>query len=165
HAKYVIRDRNLTGVHTRAIPIYTDGEVVYEHEEDPVDVCSPQTAYLTIEMMRDVMKEGTAATLPGRLTHGGVDWAGKTGTSDDYKDAWLVGTNPNVTLGTWIGYNTPSSIDNCPNCGLTYSQRNQALWANFVNTLSDLDAETMAPQDKFEQPENIVSASYCGSSG
>src|SRR5699024_10363608 len=53
----------------------------------------------------------------------------------------------------------------CPNCGLTYSQRNQALWANFVNALSDLDAETMAPQDKFEQPENIVSARYCGSSG
>src|SRR5699024_12616245 len=60
---------------------------------------------------------------------------------------------------------TPSSIDNCPNCGLTYSQRNQALWANFVNALSDLDAETMAPQDKFEQPEKIVSASQCGSSG
>src|SRR5699024_11525747 len=46
----------------------SDGEVVYEHEEDPVDVFSPQTAYLTIDMMRDVMKEGTAATLPGRLT-------------------------------------------------------------------------------------------------
>ena len=143
----------------------SNGDTIYEHEEDPVEVFSPQTSYLTIDMMRDVMKKGTAATLPGRLTHSGVDWAGKTGTSDDYKDAWFVGTNPNVTLGTWIGYNTPASIDNCPNCSLSYSQRNQALWANFVNALSDLDAETMAPQDKFEQPENIVSASYCGSSG
>lgn len=142
----------------------SDGNVVYEHKEDPVEVFSPQTAYLTIDMMRDVMKQGTATFVPSRLKHGGVDWAGKTGTSDDYRDAWFVGTNPNVTLGTWIGYDTPASIQ-CPGCSLSYSQRNQALWANFVNELSDLDSDIMAPQDGFKQPENIVSASYCASSG
>src|SRR5699024_2715166 len=76
----------------------SDGEVVYEHEEDPVDVFPPQTAYLTIDMMRDVMKEGTAATLPGRLKHGGVDWAGKAGTSDDDTDSLFVGTDTKDTV-------------------------------------------------------------------
>src|SRR5699024_8017150 len=138
----------------------SDGEVVYEHEEDPVDVFSPQTAYLTIDMMRDVMKEGTAATLPGRLTHGGDDWAGKTGTSDDYKDAWFVGTNMNVTLRTSIEYNTPLSIDNFTNCNLISTERIQALWYNFDNALSDIDDETITPLNQFQPPVYIDRASY-----
>src|SRR5699024_1078985 len=106
----------------------SDGNVIYEHEVDPVEVFSPQTAYLTIDMMRDVLRAATASSLPRRLQPGGVDWAGKTGTTDDYWDAWSVGTNPNVTVGTWIGYNTPSSIY-CSTCSLSYSKRNQYLWA------------------------------------
>ena len=39
------------------------------------------------------------------------DWAGKTGTSQDFRDAWFAATtNPNVTFGTWIGYDTPKSL-------------------------------------------------------
>src|SRR5699024_2340762 len=93
-----------------------DGEIIYEHQPNPVDVFSAQTAYLTIDMMRDVINRGTAYYVRSQLRHGGVDWAGKTGTSDDYKDAWFIGVNPNVTLGTWIGYEKPTSIW-CNNCG------------------------------------------------
>src|SRR5699024_12527451 len=81
-----------------------DGEVIYEHERDEVDIYSQETTYLTIDMMRDVIKNGTGQFLSSQLKHNHVDWAGKTGTTDDYKDAWFVGTNPNVTFGTWIGY-------------------------------------------------------------
>ena len=35
------------------------------------------------------------------------DWAGKTGTSQDYKDTWFVATNPNVSFGVWNGYDEP----------------------------------------------------------
>ena len=59
----------------------SDGNVIYEHESEQVEVFSAQTAYLTIDMMRDVIRRGTAAYLPSRLKYGGVDWAGKTGTS------------------------------------------------------------------------------------
>lgn len=141
-----------------------DGDVIYEHEVNSVDVFSPQTAYLTIDMMRDVVRQGTGAYIPSQLKHGGVDWAGKTGTSDDYKDAWFIGTNPNVTLGTWIGYENPTSIW-CNNCPLSYSQRNQNLWARFANAMADIDKDLVAPQKRFEQPEGIVHRSYCATSG
>lgn len=140
------------------------GNTIYEHESKPTEVFSKETAYLMTDMMRDVLSSGTAASLPSRLSHGGVDWAGKTGTTDDYWDAWFVGTNPNVTLGTWIGYETPSSIY-CANCSLSYSQRNQHLWANFVNALSDIDPELVSPKDSHKRPDGIVSRSYCATSG
>lgn len=142
-----------------------DGEIVYEHESEPVDVFSPQTAYLTIDMMRDVLSYGTAASLKPRLKYQAVDWAGKTGTSDDYKDAWFIGTNPNVTFGTWIGYDSNLSLDYCPGCSLTYSQRNQALWAELINAASEIDPDLLVPDEKFEQPDGIVSKSYCEVSG
>src|SRR5699024_7916525 len=86
-----------------------DGKIIYEHKPKPVKIFSPQTAYLTYDMLRDVVRSGTAASLPSQLHHSAVDWAGKTGTTNDYKDAWFIGTNPNVSLGSWIGYKSNKS--------------------------------------------------------
>jgi len=143
----------------------SDGEVVYEHKSDQVDVFSSQTAYLTIDILRDVLSYGTAASLKPRLSNQSVDWAGKTGTSNDYKDAWFIGTNPNVTFGTWIGYDSNVGLDYCPGCSLSYSQRAQALWAEFINAATEINPELLAPQEQFKQPEEIVSRSYCAISG
>src|SRR5690625_5444397 len=79
----------------------SDGEVIYEHEQDEVEVFSPQTTYLTIDMMRDVIREGTAASFYNFVRDQSVDWAGKTGTSQDHRDAWIVGVNPNITFDAW----------------------------------------------------------------
>ena len=143
----------------------SDGETIYEHEAEEVDVYSPQTAYLTVDMMRDVLSYGTAATLKPRLKYQSVDWAGKTGTTDDYKDAWFIGVNPNVTFGTWIGYDANLSLDYCPGCSLTYSQRNQALWAELINVASEIKPDLLVPKDRFERPDGIVERSYCAVSG
>ncbi len=142
----------------------SDGETIYEHEADTERIFSKQANYLTLDIMRDVLTKGTAGYIPPKLKHKGVDWAGKTGTSNDMHDSWFVGTNPNVTFGTWIGYDTPSSVA-CPSCSLSYSQRNQELWLRIVNTLSDIDSDLMAPSEKFKQPDGIVNASYCATSG
>lgn len=141
-----------------------DGEVIYEHEVEPVDIYSPQTAYLAYDMLRDTIGSGTAMYLKTQLKSGGVDWAGKTGTSQKYEDAWFVGTNPNVTLASWIGYKTPSSVE-CRGCSLTYHQRNMKLWATVVNELSEIDADLITPSERNKQPEGIVSRSYCQISG
>ncbi len=142
-----------------------DGEIIYEHEPEPVEVFSPQTAYLTIDMMRSVIHEGTATFLNSQLKHGSVDWAGKTGTTNEYRDAWFVATNPNVTFGTWIGYDSNESLDYCPGCSLSYSQRNMKLWAELINAASDINPELVAPNKHFERPEGIVERSYCAISG
>ncbi|MFD2627861.1 transglycosylase domain-containing protein [Oceanobacillus kapialis] len=139
-----------------------DGDVVYEHKADPVEVFSPQTTYLTIDMMRDVINSGTAGYLRPQLSNGNVDWAGKTGTSNDYKDAWFVATNPNVTFGTWIGYDTPRSINNA---STNYSHRNLKLWAELINSATAINPELLAPNETFKRPDGIVQRSYCAISG
>lgn len=87
-----------------------DGEVIYEHEAETNEVFSPQTNYLTIDILREVMTEGTGTYAASRLAHNGVDWAGKSGTSQEWENVWFMGTNPNVTLGTWMGYEIPQSL-------------------------------------------------------
>src|SRR5699024_6370982 len=101
----------------------SDGKTIYQHESKEVDVFSPQTNYLTLDIMRDVISEGTGTYLNSQLKHSSFDWAGKTGTSQEWKDTWFVATNPNVTFATWMGYDTPKSLQ-CADCSLGYSDRN-----------------------------------------
>ncbi|WP_460578433.1 transglycosylase domain-containing protein, partial [Gracilibacillus alcaliphilus] len=127
-----------------------DGEEIYRHESEPVDVFSPQTSYLMIDMMRDVLRgSGTAAALPSQLKFQ-ADWAGKTGTSQDSKDYWFVATNPNVTLGVWLGYPSNLVLD------AGYSQRTMRLWASIANAAYDVDAEVINPSQRFQEPDGIV---------
>ncbi|GIW49879.1 MAG: hypothetical protein KatS3mg080_0490 [Anoxybacillus sp.] len=95
-------------------------------------------------MMRDVIRSGTAAFLNGKLKFS-ADWAGKTGTSQNTKDAWFVATNPNVTFGTWMGYDTPKPLEKSYK-GLSYSQRNLLLWAQLMNGAYDIRPELIAPK-------------------
>ncbi|WP_067841494.1 transglycosylase domain-containing protein [Amphibacillus sediminis] len=135
------------------------GELVYEHESEEVDVFSAQTSYLMIDMMRDVLTRGTAGTARGNLHNPGVDWSGKTGTSNNNADNWFVATNPNVTLGTWFGYNYNQPLDD------GYSNRTQMFWAALVNAATEIDPDLMAPSSRFSQPSNIVSRSFSLVSG
>ncbi|MGE7683022.1 transglycosylase domain-containing protein [Peribacillus simplex] len=140
-----------------------DGEVIYEHKAKPVEVFSPQAAYLTLDMMRDVVNSGTAASVRNRLAFSS-DWAGKTGTSQNYWDAWFVATNPNVSFGTWLGYDTPKSLQGTYN-GLEYNKRNMYYWADLINAAYKVDPKLIDPDKRFEMPGGIVSRSFCGVSG
>ncbi|MFC7320299.1 transglycosylase domain-containing protein [Halobacillus campisalis] len=137
-----------------------EGETFYEHESEKEEVFSPQASYLTVDMMRDVLDSGTAASVPGQLSNPDVDWAGKTGTSQEYKDAWFVATNPNVTMSMWMGYDFEEQLDSNG-----YSSRNTGLWADVVNAVSEIRPDLMVPENDFEEPEGIETNSYCATSG
>lgn len=137
-----------------------DGEVVYEHKPEPVEVFSPQTSYLLTDMMRDVVSNGTASSLRSMLKYPTVDWAGKTGTSQETYDVHFVASNPNITFGTWMGYRINDSLEH-----LTHSTRNLTFWSELINAASDIRPELVAPAHAFQQPEGIVSRSYCAISG
>lgn len=137
-----------------------DGNVVYEHKSKPVDVFSPQTSYLMIDMMRDVLRYGTAASVPGMLKFS-ADWAGKTGTTNGPNDAWFIASNPNVTLGTWIGYKTPAPLSNDGSEG----RRNLGIWARLMNGAYDAAPDLIKPKERFTMPGGIVRRSYCAVSG
>ncbi len=61
---------------------------------------SPQVAYIVLDMMRSVVRGGTAS----KASALGLDVAGKTGTSNDGRDAWFVGLTPEYSIGVWIGF-------------------------------------------------------------
>jgi len=140
-----------------------NGKIVYQHTSKPVPIFSPQTSYLMIDMMRDVLHGGTASAVPHYLTFS-ADWAGKTGTSQDNRDSWFVATNPNVTFGVWIGYDRPAPLESRYK-GLSYSRRTQLLWAQFMNAAYRVKPKLIAPPGRFLMPGGIVRRAYCAVSG
>lgn len=135
-----------------------DGEIIYQHKSEPKQVFSPQTSYLMIDMMRDVLSSGTAAGVPRKLAFQS-DWAGKTGTTNEDKDSWFVASNPNVTFGVWIGYDTPADLSG--NTG----QRNQTIWAQLINAAHKHAPQLVDPEQRFAMPSGIVRREICGISG
>ncbi|MEL6201120.1 MAG: transglycosylase domain-containing protein [Pseudomonadota bacterium] len=82
----------------------SDGKVLYEHKADPWQAISPQVAGMMSAMMQRTVSEGTATR-----AQFGHPAAGKTGTTQNSKDAWFVGYTANLTTGVWFGNddNTP----------------------------------------------------------
>jgi penicillin-binding protein 1B len=136
-----------------------NGKTLYQHEVKPVDVFKPQTAFLTLDMMRDVIKTGgTAAAINSKLKFR-ADWAGKTGTGNEFIDSWFVATNPSVSFGIWTGYDTPKSLNK------SYSSRTNNLWAELINAAYDIKPELINPNESFSVPAGVVKRSFCAVSG
>lgn len=142
-----------------------DGNIIYQHKVEPVEVFSPQTAYIISDMMRDVTKYGTATTMKSNLNFG-MDIAAKTGTTNNYADAWLVGYNPNVSLGVWLGYrDTKRGLYDVRGSYLAPSKRVNLLYARLMNAAHEVSPEVIGASDTFQRPEGVVSRSFCGISG
>ena len=84
-----------------------DGNVLEEHETVPRrEVLEPPVAGIMTWLLREVALSGTAA----RTNRLGIHVAGKTGTTNDFKDAWFMGFTPDVITTTWVGYDKPRSM-------------------------------------------------------
>ncbi|WP_059103782.1 transglycosylase domain-containing protein [Shouchella shacheensis] len=145
-----------------------NGDIIYEHEQTEHTVFSPQTNYLLVDMLRDVMYSdyGTARGVPSQLDFS-ADWASKTGTTNEVVDSWFMATNPDVTLSTWIGYSGESQIgiENGVN-GLSHGQRTQRIWANIANAAYTVNPNLLtADGDRFSQPDGIVEETICSLTG
>ena len=103
-----------------------DGRVLEEDFPEVKDVISTRTARILTAMLREVVLHGTgvaAAKLPFPV-------AGKTGTTNDFTDAWFVGFSPGMTCGVWVGYDERKSL------GAKETGAHAALpiWMNFMTT-------------------------------
>ncbi len=144
-----------------------EGNIVFQHESTPVDVFSPETSYITTDMLRDVLKPGgTGAKLKSHLNFD-IDLAAKTGTTQGYGDAWLIGYNPNVSLGVWLGYKnrTRSLYNNLRGKTLHPSDRTSLLFARLLNGANEVTPELVGAASRFKQPAGVVTSSFCGISG
>jgi len=85
-----------------------DGRLLEENYPDVRDVISQRTARIMTSMLQEVVLHGTgvaASRLPYAL-------AGKTGTTNDFTDAWFIGFSPNLTCGVWVGFDQKKSLGN-----------------------------------------------------
>tara|TARA_B100001123_G_scaffold81609_2_gene93022 strand:- start:23910 stop:25871 length:1962 start_codon:yes stop_codon:yes gene_type:complete len=83
-----------------------EGKLLEEGRPTPQDAIRPDTAYIMVSLMRGVVQRGTGR---GALR---LEWpvGGKTGTMDDYTDAWFVGFDPEITVGVWVGNDEKISL-------------------------------------------------------
>ena len=119
---------------------------------EPRRVARPETTFLVTNMMRSVLNEGTAA---GARAQGFTqDAAGKTGTTNDLRDAWFVGFTPDLLTVVWVGFD-----DNQP-VGLSGSQAALPIWTQYMKAA--LAGRSSAP---FDVPEGITFVDICPESG
>jgi penicillin-binding protein 1A len=132
----------------------TTGEVLYKSDQRPQRAISESTAFLMTSMLADVINSGTAWT--ARRTGFTKPAAGKTGTTNDYHDAWFVGYTPHLVAGDWLGYDQPRTIISNGYA----AELAVPLWARFMMSATRTDGP-----DWFAAPSNITSATVCRISG
>ena len=127
------------------------GHQIYQHEDESNRIVRPAVAYLITGALKAVLRYGTGASA-GRL---GIDFpaAGKTGTTQDYKDAYFIGYTPAIVCGVWVGFDVPESL------GLTGAQAALPAWVQFMQ-----DAAPADPED-FPEPSGITMATIDPESG
>lgn len=122
--------------------ITTEGNVTQTRAVPPKPIARPQTTYLVTNMMRSVINEGTAASVRASIPN--ADLAGKTGTTNDQRDAWFVGFTPELLTVVWVGF------DNNQPIGLSGSQAALPVWLGFMRR-----ALAAAPSGTFDAPEGL----------
>ena len=130
-----------------------EGNLLEENRPEPQDAIRADTAYVMTSLLRGVVEHGTAVKAMA------LNWpvAGKTGTTDDFSDAWFVGFDPDITLGVWVGYDQKKPLGQ----GMSGAGAALPIWINiFKAYIGDRkDAPT------FEPPGNIVFVSVDKATG
>lgn len=115
-------------------------------------IIPPEKAYMMNSLLRSVVEEGTARSLKWRNIT--FPAAGKTGTTNDYRDAWFVGYTPDILALVWVGFDDGSSV---------YAQGSVAalpIWAELMRALPQY-----ASGGWFRKPSGIVQRTVCAQSG
>ena len=130
--------------------ITKDGKNIYKAKAKKKQIYQDRTAYLTLDMMRGVFDKGTAQYANSLLNAPG-DWAGKTGTTNEIKDSYLVASTPGVTLAVWTGHDQNNSLLGAT----TYYQRTQNLWAQMANLTYNANSSYFKSDARFNQPASV----------
>ena len=120
------------------------GNLLEENRPEPTDAIRADTAYVLTTILQGVVQRGTAARAAA------LNWplGGKTGTTNDYTDAWFIGFDPDVTVGVWVGLDQKKSLGS----GETGASAALPIWIDFMKAW--IGDRTEKPE--FPQPGNVL---------
>jgi penicillin-binding protein 1A len=137
-----------------AFPMYlferitdANGDLLEQTHPDAREVVSPTACFQLLQMMKGVTQRGTAASA-ARLN---LNIAGKTGTTNDFTDAWFIGMTPRYTIGVWVGNDKKTAS---LGRGMDGAKAALPIWIRFVEKMKD--AGRIDPKEDFEAPPNVV---------
>lgn len=140
--------------HPLSVRSVTDenGKVLHRRHLKIRSVTTPARAFLMSSLLRSAVTDGTGS----RLRHLGIGFpvAGKTGTTNDYRDAWFVGYTPELVALVWVGFDNGDSLER-PASAVALP-----IWADLMRQIRWRMSETW-----FAAPAEIVTAVVCGDSG
>jgi penicillin-binding protein 1A len=144
-----VRARALTRV------IDADGGVAFDNPARQDRVIPPDVAYQMVSMLQDVLDRGTASS--ARSAHGvRFPAGGKTGTTDDFKDAWFVGFTTSTVVGVWVGADQPATIGR-EGYGARYAL---PIWSEFIKAVARKRGAREFPVPATLHTELICAESY-----
>jgi penicillin-binding protein 1A len=126
-----------------------EGSVLVENRPEPHEAIRADTAFVMTNLLRGVVLRGTAAAANA------LNWpvAGKTGTMDEYTDAWFIGFDPDVTIGVWVGYDEKRPLGPNETGGVAALP----IWMEVMKAHIDKYGDRKNPP-AFAAPNNIVFA-------
>ncbi|MGE5172950.1 MAG: penicillin-binding protein 1A [Betaproteobacteria bacterium] len=119
------------------------GQVLYMNDTVPEQVMRPETAYLITHLLQGVIERGTG----WKARELGRPAAGKTGTTNDYRDAWFIGYTPGLIAGAWVGYDDQESIGQKE----TGARAALPIWLDFMKK-----AHAERPAEDFPAPDGVI---------
>jgi penicillin-binding protein 1A len=131
-----------------------NGKVLEKHTPRPTEVLSEETAGIMTSMLQSVMDHGTG--YPARAAGFLNPAAGKTGTMDDYMDAWFVGYTPSLACGVWVGYDQKKPIGP----SMTGARAALPAWTDFM-----IAASRGRAVEEFPVPAGTVTSEVCAETG
>jgi penicillin-binding protein 1A len=127
------------------------GNVLETSHPEPHDVLRADTAYVVTTMLHGVVMNGTAKAGTASFSS---DWplGGKTGTTDDYTDAWFIGFDPDITIGVWVGFDTKKQIG----ADATGAVAALPVWVDIMKAWIAERKAASPDAPAFAKPDNVV---------
>jgi penicillin-binding protein 1A len=141
---YRVRPRGIVNVQNAS------GEIVHQVHVETEQVLSPQVAFQMVTMLQDVVNRGTGAAARRYGVRGAI--GGKTGTTNDYHDAWFVGFSSSVVVGVWVGFDQPERIRE----GGSGARVALPIWSDFMRRTA-----RAFPAAPFAPPSDLHTAELC----
>ncbi len=141
---YRVRPRGMVSVLNGA------NEQVLQVHLERERILSPEVSFQMLTMLQDVVDRGTGSAARRLGVRGPV--GGKTGSTNDYRDAWFVGFSSSLVVGVWVGFDQPTRIQ----AGGSGARIALPIWSDFMRRVA-----TRRPAAAFDPPENLQPEELC----